>query len=135
MTNSNTLNILWLKCDGSHKHLRWFTWSIAADGSLRVAWGKRRDGVEHFAWKKLSYAAPKQRTVTGVREESPATNPLGLTVEVSEAAPEMARVEVPEAAPVVDSTSRRCEPLSMSVPPSSVWLMSLRKVQVCSQLV
>ena len=70
--------------DGSHKHRRWFVWSVAADGSLRVAWGKRRDGAEHFAWKKLSYAAPKQRTVTGVREESPATNPLGLTVEVSE---------------------------------------------------
>ena len=72
--------------DGSHKHRRWFVWSVAADGSLRVAWGKRRDGAEHFAWKKLSYAAPKQRTVTGVREESPATNPLGLTVEVSEGA-------------------------------------------------
>eukprot|EP01045_Picozoa_sp_COSAG04_P016520 COSAG04_NODE_1385_length_6986_cov_8.400755_6_plen_444_part_00 len=79
--------------DGSHKHRRWFVWSVAADGSLRVAWGKRRDGAEHFAWKQLSYAAPKRRTVTGVREESPATNELGLTVEVSEGA---AVVVVPE---------------------------------------
>ena len=72
--------------DGSHKHRRWFVWSVGADGRLRVAWGKRRDGAEHFAWKQLSYAAPKRRTVTGVREESPATNPLGLTLEVSEGA-------------------------------------------------
>eukprot|EP01045_Picozoa_sp_COSAG04_P042808 COSAG04_NODE_13709_length_594_cov_2.058586_1_plen_181_part_10 len=54
--------------DGSHKHRRWFVWSVSADASLRVAWGKRRDGAEHFAWKQLGYAAPKQRTVTGVRE-------------------------------------------------------------------
>ncbi len=72
--------------DGSHKHRRWFVWSVGTDGSLRVAWGKRRDGAEHFAWKQLSYAAPKQRTVTGVRESPAATNPLGLTVEVSEGA-------------------------------------------------
>ena len=79
--------------DGSHKHRRWFVWSVGADRSLRVAWGKRRDGAEHFVWKQLSYAAPKQRTVTGVREESPATNPLGLTVEVSEGAAVVAVAE------------------------------------------
>ena len=73
--------------DGSHKHRRWFTWSIAADGSLRVAWGKNRDGSDHFAWKRLSFAAPKQRTVTGVRGESASSNVLGFTLEVAEGEP------------------------------------------------
>ena len=73
--------------DGSNKHRRWVVWSIADDGALQITWGKQPDGAEHFAWKKLSYAAPKRRTVTGVREESPAANPLGLTVEVPRGAP------------------------------------------------
>eukprot|EP01045_Picozoa_sp_COSAG04_P017117 COSAG04_NODE_1489_length_6551_cov_34.697768_4_plen_455_part_00 len=70
--------------DGASERWRWFVWSVAADGSLHVVWSRNCDGSDYSCcWRR---EPREERTVTGVREESPATNELGLTVDVSEGA-------------------------------------------------
>ena len=46
--------------------------------------GKHGDHSQQFQWKHLGWKPPKQRVLTGLRDESLASNPLGFTAETEE---------------------------------------------------
>ena len=56
--------------NGSHKHYRWVWLTVAQDEdgapTLLLHWGKNRDRSDHWLWKQMGSAPPKQRTVTAV---------------------------------------------------------------------
>ena len=77
--------------NGSHKHYRWVWLTVAQDEggapTLLVHWGKNRDRSDHWLWKQMGSAPPKQRTVTAVKPflAAPARrHPLGVTLETTE---------------------------------------------------
>ena len=79
--------------NGSHKHYRWVWLTVAQDEggapTLLAHWGKNRDHSDHWLWKQMGSAPPKQRTVTEVKpflaHPLPARrHPLGVTLETTE---------------------------------------------------
>ena len=76
--------------NGSYKHRRWVrltvecTSELSRPPKLHLCWGKHEDHSQQFQWKHLGWQPPKQRVLTGLRDESLASNPLGFTAETEE---------------------------------------------------
>ena len=125
--------------DGSPKHWRWFclkkdeaaTATAAATDSrdrVVVQWGKNQDGSDHWLWKQMASAPPKQRTITGVRATGPSGAAHGFTIltesdDVAVAAADestratwLAALEAASAAPRARHAMQRAQEMLAGVP-------------------